>query len=146
MSSMVRKYKSGAQKRAEKKRKTESSLSNTSCISTFFQMKDNGDNNEDTTCNSIAEVEDDSFCDNAEKYLINSSICPESSHDVTDDKDENFTPSEVCSTSEAKSADKKKDLVFDTTRKFPTDRGHFMENITDRNLKTLIMQHESCRP
>ena len=44
------------------------------------------------------------------------------------------------------SANKKKDLVFETTRKFPTDRGHFTENITDRDLKTLIMQHESCRP
>lgn len=106
----------------------------------FFKRKN------DPTSNSIAEVEDDSFCDNAEKYLVNSSICPESSHSVTDDKDENFAPSEVCSTSEAMSADKKKDLVFDTTRKFPTDRGHFTENITDRDLKTLIMQHESCRP
>ena len=147
MSSIVpgkRKYKSGAQKRAEKKRKTESSLSNTSCISTFFQKEDNGDNNENPTSNS--EVEDDSFCDNAEKYLVNSSICLESSHSVTDNKDENFTPSEVCSTLEAMSADKKKDLVFDTTRKFPTDHGHFTENITDRDLKTLIMQHESCRP
>ncbi|CAB4017412.1 Hypothetical predicted protein, partial [Paramuricea clavata] len=49
MSAMMagkRKYKSGAQKRADKKKKTESSLSNTSCISTFLQMKDNVDNNE----------------------------------------------------------------------------------------------------
>ena len=77
---------------------------------------------------------------------MNSSICPESSHGVTDDKDENFTSSEVCSTSEAKSADKKEDLVFDMTRKFPTNHRHFRENITDCDLKTLIMQHESCRP
>ena len=132
MSSMApgkRKYKSGAQKK---------SLA-TILNKHFFQMKDNGDYNEDPTSNSIAEVKDDSFCDKAEKYLVNSSICPESSHGVTIDKEENFTPSEVCSTSEAKSADKKKDVVFDTTRKFPTDRDHFMENITDRDLKTLIM-------
>ena len=48
--------------------------------------------------------------------------------------------------SEVTLADKKKDLVFDTTRKFPTDRGNFTENRTDCVLKTLIMQHESCRP
>ena len=136
----------GRRREPKKKRKTKSLLSNTSCISTFFQKEDNGDNNEDPTSNSIAEVEDDSFCDNAEKYLVNSSICLESSYSVTYNKDENFSPSEVCSASEAMSADKKKDLVFDTTRKFPTDRGHFTENITDRDLKTLIMQHESCRP
>ena len=106
-----RKYKSGAQKRAEKKKKTESSLSNTRCISTY--MKDNVDNNEDP----YNEVEDDSFFDNAEKDL-NSSICPEFSHGVTGDKDESFTPLKLSSsTSEAK-LDKNKDLVFDTTRKF----------------------------
>ena len=47
-------------------------------------MKDNGDYNEDPTSNSIAEVEDDFYCDNAKKHLVNSSICPES---------KNFTPS-----------------------------------------------------
>ena len=91
--------------------------------------------------NSITEVKDDSFCDNVKKYLLNSSISPESSHGVTDDKDKTFTPLKVCSTAEAKSANKK-DLVFDTTRKFP----FFMENITDCDLKTLIMQHKPCRP
>ena len=55
----------------------------------------------------------------------------------------NFTPSKVCSITEPKSANKK-DLVFDT-RKFPIDHSHFMENITDHHLKTLIMQHDSCR-
>ena len=104
-------------------------------------MKENVDNNEDP----YNEVEDDSFFDNAEKDL-NSSICPESSHGVTGDKGESFTPLKLSSsTSEAK-LDKNKDLVFDTTRKFPTDRGHFKENITDCDLKILIMQHESCRP
>ncbi|CAB4035450.1 Hypothetical predicted protein, partial [Paramuricea clavata] len=112
-------------------------------------MKDNVDNNEDPTStsssSSIAEVEDDSFFDNAEKDL-NSSICPESNHGVTGDKDENFTPLKLSSsTSEAK-LDKNKDLVFDTTRKFPTDRGHFKENITDCDLKIMVMHHESCRP
>jgi hypothetical protein len=144
-----RKYKSGAQKRAGKKKKTEISLSNTSCISTFLQTKDNVDNNEDrpstSSSSSIAEVEDNSFFDNAEKDL-NSSICPESNHAVTGDKDENFTPLKLSSsTSEAK-LDKNKDLVFDTTRKFPTDRGHFKENIADCDLKILVMHHESCRP
>ncbi|CAB4036453.1 Hypothetical predicted protein [Paramuricea clavata] len=104
-------------------------------------MKDNIDNNEDPTStsssSSIAEVEDDSFFDNAEKDL-NSSICHESNHGVTGDKDENFTPLKLSSsTSEAK-LDKNKDLVFDTTRKFPTDRGHFKENITDCDLKILV--------
>ena len=97
-----RKYKSGAQKRAEKKEKTESSLSNTRCISTY--MKDNVDNNEDP----YNEVEDDSFFDNAE-----------SSHGVTDDKDESFTPLKLSSsTSEAK-LDKNKDLVFDMGMEVP---------------------------
>ncbi|CAB4006471.1 Hypothetical predicted protein [Paramuricea clavata] len=75
----------------------------------------------------------DSFFDNAEKDF-SSSICPESNHGVTGDKDKNSTPLKLsCFTSEAK-LDKNKDLVFDTTRKFPTDRGHFKENITDCDL------------
>ena len=134
-----RKYKSGAQKRAEKKKKTESSLSNTRCISTY--IKDNVDDNEDP----YNEVEDDSFSyDNAEKDL-NFSICPKSSHGETGDKDESFTSLKLSSSTLA-NLDKNKDLVFDTTRKFPSNRGHFKENITDCDLKILIMQHKSCRP
>ena len=144
---------SGAQKRAKKKKKTDSCLLNTSLISTYMQKKDDSENmlaednqNEnpfnigDPLSTSITEVEDNSFLNNAEKDPIPLN----SNHDVTDNNAENFTPFKPRSNPEAE-PDNNEHLVFDARRKFPTNRGHFMENITDPDLKRHIMQHDGMQ-
>ena len=129
-------------KGSEKKRKAEAAKSNTRPILTFFQKKP-----EETVPEEGAPVSSESQSDEFHKGATSTGeeYSNTSEAMVVDDLVEiesGRNPAKLYHEDSASEARPE----FDLGRNFPTDRGHFVEDIENESLKRNIIQHGPCRP
>ena len=124
-SNRKRVYESGVRKRAEKKRKIEGAAANTKLISLFFEKSKDQD-----LPSSSLPPQGEIVGEN-----VTSSV-PDESHETPDENHENVSQIITQVTP----------CQFDLSKSYPTDRGHFCEDLHDADLKKMILQYGSCRP
>ena len=170
-SNLKRKYNSGAFKRAEKNRRIEAATSSTRNISSFLQTEKK---DELTICQGDTRLQGDcpassSDSDGNEDYGKQNPEISENNRRSKEkeaaEKEESIAPFNIENivtapvlengvaishssdpSSRLNSVSERSQFDFDSSRRYPADRGHFCETINDASLKMEILNHGPCRP
>ena len=133
-------YKSGSQKRSEKREKVAKSVENTNRLTSYFS----------SSSSVAADSTDNDASSEVDSCFDNNNTCDVDSlkdNEVGDDGiPRTETDDSAASTSTTNTNNQFEQTILDLQNEFPTDRGILPGDVFDSDLKRAILQHGPCKP